>query len=95
MKAMEELGVGARATYASVIATIHDRGYVWNKGTASSPSFTAFTVVGLLERYFGYLVDYGFTASMEDDLDEIAAGREEAAPWLLGSTSVGGPDRRW
>ena len=46
------------------------------------PSFTAFAVVGLLERYFGDLVDYGFTASMEDDLDEIAAGREEALPWL-------------
>ena len=46
------------------------------------PSFTAFAVVGLLERYFGDLVDYGFTAIMEDDLDEIASGREEALPWL-------------
>ena len=82
VKAMEELGVGRPSTYASVIATILDRGYVWKKGTALVPSFTAFAVVGLLERYFGNLVDYGFTASMEDDLDEIAAGREEALPWL-------------
>ncbi len=82
VKAMEELGVGRPSTYASVIATILDRGYVWKKGTALVPSFTAFAVVGLLERYFGNLVDYGFTASMEDDLDEIASGTEEALPWL-------------
>jgi DNA topoisomerase-1 len=82
VKAMEELGVGRPSTYASVIATILDRGYVWKKGTALVPSFTAFAVVGLLERYFANLVDYGFTASMENDLDEIADGREEALPWL-------------
>ena len=82
VKAMEELGVGRPSTYASVIGTILDRGYVWKNGPALVPSFTAFAVVGLLERYFGDLVDYGFTASMEDDLDEIAAGREEALPWL-------------
>jgi len=82
VKAMEELGVGRPSTYASVIATIIDRGYVWKKGTALIPSFTAFAVVGLLERYFGDLVDYGFTASMEDDLDAIASGDEEALPWL-------------
>ncbi len=82
VKAMEELGVGRPSTYASVIATILDRGYVWKKGTALVPSFTAFAVVGLLERYFGNLVDYGFTASMEDDLDEIASGAGEALPWL-------------
>jgi DNA topoisomerase-1 len=82
VKAMEELGVGRPSTYASVIATILDRGYVWKKGTALVPSFTAFAVVGLLERYFSNLVDYGFTASMEDDLDEIAAGAAEALPWL-------------
>jgi len=97
VKAMEELGVGRPSTYASVIATILDRGYVWKKGTALVPSFTAFAVVGLLERYFGELVDYGFTASMEDDLDEIASGREEALPWLSrfyfgsGATSSGTP----
>ncbi len=82
VKAMEELGVGRPSTYASVIATIIDRGYVWKKGSALVPSFTAFAVVGLLERYFPDLVDYGFTAAMEDDLDEIASGREEALPWL-------------
>src|ERR1019366_8288593 len=82
VKAMEELGVGRPSTYASVIATILDRGYVWKKGTALVPSFTAFAVVGLLERYFSELVDYGFTASMEDDLDAIASGDEEALPWL-------------
>jgi len=82
VKAMEDLGVGRPSTYASVIATILDRGYVWKKGTALVPSFTAFAVVGLLERYFSYLVDYGFTASMEDDLDAIAEAREESLPWL-------------
>ena len=82
VKAMEELGVGRPSTYASVIATILDRGYVWKKGTALVPSFTAFAVVGLLERYFADLVDYGFTASMEDDLDAIASGDEESLPWL-------------
>ncbi|MGH9208256.1 MAG: type I DNA topoisomerase, partial [Acidimicrobiales bacterium] len=82
VKAMEELGVGRPSTYASVIATILDRGYVWKKGTALVPSFTAFAVVGLLERYFTDLVDYGFTASMEDDLDAIASGDEEVLPWL-------------
>ena len=82
VKAMEELGVGRPSTYASVIATILDRGYVWKKGSALVPSFTAFAVVGLLERYFADLVDYGFTASMEDDLDAIAAGNEESLPWL-------------
>jgi len=82
VKAMEELGVGRPSTYASVISTIVDRGYVWKKGSALVPSFTAFAVVGLLERHFGELVDYGFTASMENDLDEIADGREEVLPWL-------------
>ncbi len=82
VKAMEDLGVGRPSTYASVIATILDRGYVWKKGTALVPSFTAFAVVGLLERYFADLVDYGFTASMEDDLDAIASGSEESLPWL-------------
>jgi len=82
VKALEELGVGRPSTYASILGTIQDRGYVWKKGTALVPSFTAFAVVGLLERYFGDLVDYGFTAAMEDDLDEIAQGAREALPWL-------------
>jgi len=90
VKALEELGVGRPSTYASIISTIQDRGYVWKKGNALVPSFVAFAVVGLLERYFDDLVDYGFTASMEDDLDAIAEGREEALPWLT-SFYFGGP----
>ena len=82
VRRLEELGVGRPSTYASIIGTIQDRGYVWKKGTALVPSFTAFAVVGLLEDYFANLVDYGFTASMEDDLDEIASGDEEQIPWL-------------
>jgi DNA topoisomerase-1 len=82
VKALEELGVGRPSTYASIIGTIQDRGYVWKKGTALVPSWTAFAVVGLLERYFGDLVDYNFTAAMEDELDEIAQGEQEALPWL-------------
>ncbi len=82
VRRLEELGVGRPSTYASIIQTIQDRGYVWRKGTALVPSFTAFAVVGLMERYFANLVDYGFTASMEDDLDEIASGAEEQIPWL-------------
>src|SRR5207248_8471863 len=71
VKALEDLGVGRPSTYASIISTIQSRGYVWKKGTALVPSFTAFAVVTLLEQHFEQLVDYGFTASMEDDLDEI------------------------
>ena len=82
VKALEEMGVGRPSTYASIIGTIQDRGYVWKKGSALVPSFVAFAVVGLLEQHFSKLVDYGFTASMEDDLDDIAAGGEEAIPWL-------------
>ena len=82
VRRLEELGVGRPSTYASIIGTIQDRGYVWKKGTALVPSFTAFAVVGLLEDHFANLVDYGFTASMEDDLDEIASGSEEQVPWL-------------
>ncbi|MFN2608226.1 MAG: type I DNA topoisomerase [Acidimicrobiales bacterium] len=82
VKALEDLGVGRPSTYASIIATIQDRGYVWKKGSALVPSFTAFAVVNLLERHFADLVDYEFTARMEDDLDSIAAGSEESLPWL-------------
>ena len=82
VKNLEELGVGRPSTYASILGTIQERGYVWKKGTALVPSFTAFAVVGLLEQYFANLVDYGFTAAMENDLDEIAGGAREALPWL-------------
>jgi DNA topoisomerase-1 len=79
---LEELGVGRPSTYASIIGTIIGRGYVWKKAGALVPSFTAFAVVTLLERHFPHLVDYEFTARMEDDLDEIAAGRFDRVPWL-------------
>ncbi|MFL6137700.1 MAG: type I DNA topoisomerase [Frankiaceae bacterium] len=82
VKALEELGIGRPSTYASIIGTIQDRGYVFKKGTALVPSFTAFAVIGLLERHFARLVDYGFTAEMEDRLDEIAAGEAEGVEWL-------------
>ncbi|HVV77352.1 MAG TPA: type I DNA topoisomerase [Mycobacteriales bacterium] len=82
VKALEELGIGRPSTYASILGTIQDRGYVFKRGTALVPSFTAFAVVGLLEQHFGRLVDYGFTASMEDDLDEIASGAAQSAQWL-------------
>ncbi len=82
VKRLEELGVGRPSTYASIMNTIQDRGYVWKKGSALVPSFTAFSVVTLLEAHFPDLVDYAFTARMEDDLDEIANGRQESVPWL-------------
>ena len=82
VKAMEEIGVGRPSTYASIVSTILDRGYVWKKGSAMVPSLTAFGVVGLLEQHFADLVDYGLTASMEDDLDEIAGGEQDMVGWL-------------
>jgi len=82
VKRLEELGVGRPSTYASIIGTIQDRGYVWKKGSALVPSFTAFSVVNVMEGHFPNLIDYAFTARMEDDLDRIANGTEEAEPWL-------------
>jgi DNA topoisomerase-1 len=82
VKALEELGVGRPSTYATIMETIQNRGYVWKKGTALVPSWTSFAVISLLEQYFSRLVDYGFTASMEEDLDEIARGAAESVPWL-------------
>jgi DNA topoisomerase-1 len=82
VKAMEELGVGRPSTYASIMQTIQDRGYVWKRGAALVPTWTAFAVVGLLESYFGRLVDYGFTASVENDLDDIANGERSRVDWL-------------
>ncbi len=79
---MEELGVGRPSTYASIMSTIQDRGYVWKKGSALVPTYTAFGVVTLLETHFPSLVDYEFTASMESDLDRIASGEEDSVPWL-------------
>jgi DNA topoisomerase-1 len=82
VKAMEELGIGRPSTYASIMQTIQDRGYVWKKGAALVPSWVAFAVVGLLEGHFGRLVDYGFTASVENDLDSIAGGTTSRVDWL-------------
>ncbi|MFP5352787.1 MAG: type I DNA topoisomerase [Actinomycetota bacterium] len=82
VKQLEEMGVGRPSTYASIIQTIQSRGYVWKKGSALVPSLTAFSVVRLLKQHFARLVDYDFTAGMEEDLDEIATGEEEALPWL-------------
>jgi DNA topoisomerase-1 len=82
VRTLEELGIGRPSTYASIIGTILDRGYVFKKGTALVPSYLAFSVVELLEQHFKRYVDYQFTASMEDDLDRIASGDEERNTWL-------------
>jgi DNA topoisomerase-1 len=90
VKQMEELGIGRPSTYASIMATIQERGYVSKRGQALVPSFLAFAVVGLLERHYPRLVDYNFTAAMENELDEIAAG-EGAAIDFLTSFYFGAP----
>jgi len=82
VKRLEELGIGRPSTYASIMQTIQDRGYVWKKGTALVPTWTAFAVIRLLEEHFCDLVDYAFTARMEDELDGIASGQVEREPWL-------------
>ncbi|RZT25212.1 DNA topoisomerase-1 [Mycobacterium sp. BK558] len=82
IKALEDLGIGRPSTYSSIIKTIQDRGYVHKKGSALVPSWVAFAVIGLLEQHFARLVDYDFTAAMEDELDEIASGHERRTNWL-------------
>ena len=82
VKELEARGIGRPSTYASIIQTIQDRGYVWHKGQALVPTFTAFAVTRLLENHLPDLVDYDFTARMEDELDAIARGEHEAVPWL-------------
>src|SRR5215471_11346699 len=82
VKELEDREIGRPSTYASIIGTILDRGYVFKKGTALVPSFLAFAVVTLLERHFAHLVDYDFTARMEEGLDEIARGEAARVPWL-------------
>ncbi|MDP9950300.1 MULTISPECIES: type I DNA topoisomerase [Streptomyces] len=93
VKELEEREIGRPSTYASIIGTILDRGYVFKKGTALVPSFLSFAVVNLLEKHFGRLVDYDFTARMEDDLDRIARGEAKSVPWLkrfyFGTTGSG------
>jgi DNA topoisomerase I len=82
VKRLEELGIGRPSTWANIIQTILDRGYVWKKGQALVPTWTAFAVVRLLEEHFDDLVDYAFTARLEDDLDAIALGDEDKLRWL-------------
>ena len=82
VKALEDRGIGRPSTYASIMGTILDRGYVFKKGTAMVPTFLAFAVTQLLEEHFARLVDYDFTARLEDDLDRIAAGDEQRVEWL-------------
>jgi DNA topoisomerase-1 len=82
VKRLEELGIGRPSTWASIIQTVQDRGYVWKKGQALVPTWTAFAVVGLLEQHFDELVDYDFTARIETDLDAIAAGDRQKDQWL-------------
>ena len=82
VKALEDRGIGRPSTYASIMGTIVDRGYVFKKGTALVPSFRAFAVVQLLEEHMNELVDYDFTARLESDLDRIAAGDEQRTHWL-------------
>jgi len=82
VKKLEELGIGRPSTFASIIQTIQDRGYVYKRGRALVPTFLAFSVTGLLETHFTKLVDYEFTASMEEDLDKIASGDAGRVDWL-------------
>ena len=91
IRELEERGIGRPSTYASILQTIQDRGYVSKKGSALVPSFVAFAVVNLLEEHFPLLVDLGFTARMEECLDEIAEGAREAKPWLS-DVYFGDPD---
>ena len=94
VRRLEELGIGRPSTWASIIQTIQDRGYVWKKGQALVPTWTAFAVIGLLEQHFDELVDYAFTARVETDLDAIAAGERKKDQWLsefyFGSKGPGG-----
>ncbi len=82
VKALEDRGIGRPSTYASIMGTILDRGYVFKKGTALVPTFLAFSVTKLLEKHFARLVDYEFTALLENDLDDIAEGKENRVDWL-------------
>jgi DNA topoisomerase-1 len=91
---LEELGIGRPSTYAAIMGTIVDRGYVWKKGSALIPSFLAFAVIRLLEEHFSELVDYRFTARMEEYLDAIANGDSERGAqletfWRGGDTDTG------
>jgi DNA topoisomerase-1 len=91
VRELEEREIGRPSTYASIIGTILGRGYVYKKGTSLVPAWLAFAVIRLLERHFTRLVDYEFTANMEDVLDEVAAGRRIAKD-VLARFYFGGGD---
>ena len=91
VRALEERGIGRPSTYASILGTIIDRGYVFKRGSALVPAWLAFATIGLLEKHFGSLVDYDFTAAMEEDLDRIANGEQNRVDWLR-SFYFGGQD---
>jgi DNA topoisomerase-1 len=82
VKKLEELGIGRPSTYANILKVIVDRGYVWKKGQALVPSWTAFAVVRLLTQHFASIVDDRFTAIVEEELDEIARGERDRGKWL-------------
>ncbi|CAH0151730.1 type I DNA topoisomerase [Microbacterium foliorum] len=82
VKALEEHGIGRPSTFASIIGTVIDRGYATKRGQALVPTWLAFSVVRLLEEHFAHLIDYDFTASLEDDLDAIARGEQKRVEWL-------------
>ncbi|MBT1621530.1 type I DNA topoisomerase [Curtobacterium flaccumfaciens pv. oortii] len=92
IKTLEELGIGRPSTYPTISPTIIDRGYVSLRGTQLVPNWIAFSVVRLLEEYFGELVEYDFTAEMEEDLDRIARGDADRVDWLKGFYFGGGDD---
>ncbi len=94
VRELEKQGVGRPSTYAAILQTIVDRGYVWKKGSALVPTFLAFAVTRLLEQHLGDLVDLDFTARMESDLDAIAGGEREARPWLRSFYFGGEPGPR-
>ena len=93
VKKLEELGIGRPSTYASIISTIIDRGYISPRGSALVPNWIAFSVVRLLEENFGELVEYDFTAEMEEDLDRIAGGEQDRVEWLKEFYFGGGEHR--
>ncbi|GAB3633935.1 type I DNA topoisomerase [Microbacterium shaanxiense] len=82
VKALEEHGIGRPSTFASIIGTVIDRGYATKRGQALVPTWMAFSVVRLLEEHFADLIDYDFTAALEDDLDAIARGEQKRVEWL-------------
>jgi len=94
VKALEERGIGRPSTYASIMGTIVDRGYVVKRGTALVPSFLAFAVVRLMEEHFTTLIDYDFTARLEEVLDTVASGEVDRTG-VLDRFYRGDPERNF